>query len=253
MKGFFRKRADTVCVEIELAERTVTLEIRRRKGTRHLRLSLDHHNRVIVSAPVRCSEQAIVDFIEARHEWLSAQYRKVPELRPLMDWLRQYPQMSGSGDTFAVRIVLDDQRIRADYRFDCGGAELVLHLSDQLEDTEAQLQQLVRRFAKDALTCRVAYHATRLGLSFECVSVRDQSTRWGSCSSRGAISLNWRLVLLKPALQDYVILHELAHLSQMNHSIRFWALLERYDPQRAEHEAQLDTCCAALMRVGRRI
>jgi len=85
------------------------------------------------------------------------------------------------------------------------------------------------------------------------LSVRDQSSRWGSCSSRGAISLNWRLVLMEPALQDYVILHELAHLTEMNHSARFWDLLDTYDSGRAEHEAQLDACCAALMRVGRSI
>ena len=65
------------------------------------------------------------------------------------------------------------------------------------------------------------------------------------------MSLNWRLILLPPELQDYVILHELAHLTEMNHSARFWALLERYDPQRAEHEAALDALSARLMRVGR--
>lgn len=253
MKEFVPKCADTVRMEIELVGRTVTLEIRRRKGTRHMRLSLDHHNRVVVSAPTRCSEKAILGFIDARHDWLSAQYAKVPASRTLLDWLQEHPRISGSGDVFSVRIEMDTQRTRADYRFDFGGAELVLHLPKRGDDQEAQLLQIVRRFAKDALICRVAYHAKRLGLSFERVSVRDQSSRWGSCSSRGAISLNWRLVLLEPALQDYVILHELAHLTEMNHSARFWDLLDTYDSGRAEHEAQLDACCAALMRVGRSI
>ena len=80
---------------------------------------------------------------------------------------------------------------------------------------------------------------------------RDQSSRWGSCSSIGKISLNWRLILTAAELQDYVILHELAHLTEMNHSKSFWALLERYDAKRIEHEAELDRIGPELMRVGR--
>ena len=115
----------------------------------------------------------------------------------------------------------------------------------------ALLMRVVRHFAKDALHCRTAYHAKRLGLKIPVVSVRDQSSRWGSCSSRGTVSLNWRLVLLKPELQDYVILHELAHLTEMNHSKRFWALLDQYDPQRVANEAALDAITPTIMRVGR--
>ena len=109
----------------------------------------------------------------------------------------------------------------------------------------------VLTFAKDSLVCRVSYHSKRLGLKFGSLSVRDQSSRWGSCSARRGISLNWRLLLLSPALQDYIILHELAHLSEMNHSKRFWSLLDHYDPLRVVHEAELDQISAKLMRVGR--
>jgi len=81
--------------------------------------------------------------------------------------------------------------------------------------------------------------------------VRDQATRWASCSARGAISLNWRLVLILPELQDSIMLHELAHLTEMNHSSRFWALLDQYDPNRRAHEAALNAITAEVMRVGR--
>lgn len=239
-------------MDLKLADRTVVLQVRRRKGVRYLRLSLDYHNRAIVTAPLRCSERVILDFIETRREWLAAQFAKVPDSRSLMDWLQEHPRVSGSGDVFSVCIERQSDRRRSDYRFTAGGAEIVLHLPAASPDVEeASLLQLVRRYAKDALTCRVAYHAKRLDLTFSRVSVRDQSSRWGSCSNRGNISLNWRLVLLEPVLQDYVILHELAHLTEMNHSVRFWALLERYDCARAHHEALLDACCAELMRVGR--
>ena len=83
------------------------------------------------------------------------------------------------------------------------------------------------------------------------VSVRNQVSRWGSCSYRGTISLNWRLVLLDPELMDYVILHELAHLKQMNHSNKFWKQLEKYDPLYKKHEAAIDKISSQIMRVAR--
>ncbi len=232
-------------------DQTVPLEIRRRKGARHLRIRLGHRNQIVASVPWRCSEREALQFVEKQRDWLETQLAKVPASRTLQDWLCEHPKLSASGDVFTVRVDRPADWERADYVFDLGGSELVLRIPDTVADAAAAIHQLVRRFAKDALTCRVAYHAKRLGLSFSKLSVRDQSSRWGSCSSSRGISLNWRLVLVEPALQDYVILHELAHLTEMNHSRRFWALLDSYDPARAANEAELDRRTAEIMRVGR--
>lgn len=234
-----------------VGETSVPVEIRRRKGSRNLRLTLGHQNQILVSVPWRCSDREALKFVEKQREWLVAQYAKVPRARTLSDWLEEHPYISGSGDQFFVRIARVTDRVRADYIFDAGGSELILRVPETVDDFEASLLQLVRRFAKDALGCRIAYHAKRLELKYSKLSVRDQSSRWGSCSGSGGISLNWRLVLLVPELQDYVILHELAHLTEMNHSRHFWALLDSYDPERKMHEAQIDQITAELMRVGR--
>ena len=226
----------------------IPVEVRRRKGTRHLRIRLGHRNQILASVPWHCSDSEALRFIETQRDWVEAQLAKAPASRTLLDWLAEHPQMSASGDIFHLRIE-QSQRLRPDYTFQSGGADLVLRMPDTTDD--AAIIQLVRRFAKDALHCRTAFQAKRLGLDVPVVSVRDQSSRWGSCSSKGSVSLNWRLVLLAPALQDYVILHELAHLTEMNHSKRFWALLDQYDPKRVEHEAELDAISATIMRVGR--
>lgn len=227
--------------------RLVPVEVRRRKGTRHLRLSLGHQNQVLVSAPWHLGDRGVSTFVEKQRVWLEKQLLRVPKVSTLTEWLSKYPRISASGDVFEV-IITHSQRKRSDYTFDQGGAVLVLRLPEIREDA---LLQLVRRFAKDALTCRVAYHAQRLGLHFEALSVRNQSSRWGSCSARRGISLNWRLILLRPELQDYVILHELAHLTQLNHGKRFWTLLDQYDRNRLEHETELDSISAEMMRVAR--
>ena len=235
---------------ILINDEPVPVEVKRRKGTRHLRLSLNHHNVAVVSVPWQCSDPEALKFVEKQRAWLEQQLARTPQTRTLCQWLTEHPQLSGSGDRFVVRIE-SAERLRADYIFDAGGAEIVLRLPKTSHDTDLALLQLVKRFAKDALGCRVAYHAKRLDLKVSKLSVRNQVSRWGSCSTSGGISLNWRLVLVAPELQDYVILHELAHLTEMNHSHRFWSLLDHYDPNRAVHEAQLDAQTAEVMRVGR--
>lgn len=229
---------------------TVPVEVRRRKGTRHLRLSLNHSNEAVISVPWRCSDREALNFVTKQQAWLEEQLARVPQARTLRHWLTEHPELSGSGDRFAVRVE-STPRLRADYIFDKGGAEIVLRLPGTSEDVDVTLLQLVKRFAKDALMCRISLHAKRLDLKLTKLSVRDQASRWGSCSSRGGISLNWRLVLVAPELQDYVILHELAHLKEMNHSSRFWALLDQYDPSRVANETALDEITAEIMRVGR--
>lgn len=229
---------------------SVPVEVRRRKGTRHLRLSLNHHNEAVVSVPWRCSDREALKFVEKQQVWLEQQLSRVPQARTLRHWLEEHPALTGSGDQFSVRVE-STSRARADYIFDHGGAEIVLRIPESDVESDVALLQLVKRFAKDAMLCRVALHAKRLNLKFNKLSVRDQTSRWGSCSSSGGISLNWRLVLIAPELQDYVILHELAHLTEMNHSSRFWALLDQYDPNRVAHEASIDAVTAEIMRVGR--
>lgn len=229
------------------AGESVPVFIRRRKGTKHLRLSIGQNNQVIASVPWHTSNRKVANFIDEQRQWLEGQLSSAPKVSSLMQWLAQEPHLTASGDVFDVRIEPSVKR-SADYIFDQGGAVLVLRLP-RVE--ERYLRALVSLFAKDSLVCRVAYHSKRLGLKYGSLSVRDQSSRWGSCSARRGISLNWRLVLLSPALQDYIILHELAHLSEMNHSKRFWTLLDHYDPLRVAHEAELDQVSAKLMRVGR--
>lgn len=99
--------------------------------------------------------------------------------------------------------------------------------------TDTQRAALERRYiaaAKEYFPQRVDYFNQFTGGSYNRITIRDQKTRWGSCSAKGTLSFNWRLMLAPPAIPDYVIVHELCHLTYMNHSAAFWQKVESVYP-----------------------
>lgn len=103
-------------------------------------------------------------------------------------------------------------------------------VSDAAADLRPAIQQHLRKLAARELPLRVMELAVFHGISVSRISVRNQKSRWGSCSRRGTISLNWRLIQTPGFVRDYIILHELAHRRQMNHSAKFWQEVERLLP-----------------------
>jgi len=87
-----------------------------------------------------------------------------------------------------------------------------------------------KKLAKAVLAEKCRIFAERMGVSYGTITVREQKTRWGSCSARGNLNFNWKLVLMPEEIQDYLVVHELAHRIEMNHSPAFWAVVERELP-----------------------
>jgi predicted metal-dependent hydrolase len=104
------------------------------------------------------------------------------------------------------------------------------------DDLRPALHARFIRLAKVELPARAWELAAQTGMGVRHVSVRDQRTRWGSCTAKGSISLNWRLILAPEFVRDYIIHHELMHLKEMNHSPRFWARVEEAFPSWREAE-----------------
>lgn len=93
--------------------------------------------------------------------------------------------------------------------------------------------------AKNLIPERVAYFAKQMGVTCGIITIREQKTRWGSCSSKGNLNFNWKLVLFEPELLDYVVVHELAHRIEMNHSANFWTIVESVLPDYKERRKRL--------------
>jgi predicted metal-dependent hydrolase len=101
------------------------------------------------------------------------------------------------------------------------------------------LEAWYRRRARAEVEPRLDAACARAGTSYTRLSIRAQRTRWASCSSTGAMSFNWRLLLAPPEILDYVVEHEVAHLEVLDHSPRFWRLLGSRSPGYREHERWL--------------
>jgi predicted metal-dependent hydrolase len=101
------------------------------------------------------------------------------------------------------------------------------------------LERFYRRSARIEIAAKLDRACRLAGNAYSTLAIRNQRTRWASCSSKGAMSFNWRLLLAPEPVLDYVVWHEVCHLKVMNHSRRFWALVARFCPDHSEHAAWL--------------
>lgn len=133
-------------------------------------------------------------------------------------------------------------------RVELSGERLVLRIRNPNEHSRvrAELVRWLKSHALDSLAPRAAYYAARLGLPEPQVGVSNARTQWGVCTQDGRIRLSWRLVHVAPALADYVVAHEVAHLVELNHSPRFWKVVESLYPDCRSARHRLDLAAAAL-------
>jgi predicted metal-dependent hydrolase len=207
--------------------------IRRKPYKRSIGLTLQVNGRIRVSAPVQTPMKEIRDFLQKHVDWLETNAKRFSELRSAYP-----PKAYVEGEEFLYlgrRVKLHfEQGARRKTSCSVRGDELLVLLpsgdlpygSEIIDAIDACYESEGRRILGD----RLKYFSDRMELWPSAVSYRSQKTRWGSCSSRGRVSLNWRLAFAPPEIIDYVVVHELSHLKHYNHSARFWALVETQIP-----------------------
>src|ERR1700691_3333380 len=131
-----------------------------------------------------------------------------------------------------------------------GAEEPLLCVAGQAPHVDRRIGDFLRREARWDLEAASLRFAGSLGVAVKRVAVRDQASRWGSCSSTGVLSYSWRLILAPPFVLNYLAAHEVAHLAEMNHSARFWRLVQRLCPDHQQTKEWLDVSARDLDRSG---
>jgi hypothetical protein len=220
----------------------VEVPVRWRPSTRAKNVSLricPSDGVVVVTLPPRSGRRAGIALLREHEAWV---VEKLASLMPAVAFVpgARFP-LGGLPHT-----IRHEPRLR-------GGAFLdgrALIVTGAREFLARRARDFLRAEAKRRIAALAAPHAAALGVKPRAIRVKDTRSRWGSCAPDGTLAFSWRLVMAPEWVTDYVVAHEVAHLREMNHSARFWALVAKRTPHREVAVAWLKDKGAELLRIG---
>ena len=226
---------------LALAGRIVEYRFERRRR-RTIGIRVDATG-LAVSAPRRTSWREIEAFVRKSERWILA---KLEEWAGAGKPARLYGTSGEALPLFGRAMTLDIRSGRSAVAL-LGQRVVVEHPDPQrLADVRELLVRWLKMRALEALAPRAAYYAAQLGVPEPPVALSNARTQWGVCMENGRLRLSWRLVHLEPRLADYVVAHETAHLVELNHSKRFWKLVEALYPDWRAARKAIELAGAAL-------
>ena len=214
---------------------TIDYTVRRSDRARRVRVTVHPQGEVEVVLPRRARDREAAAAVAELRPWIERRLAEAAVLRERI--AARGATVPFLGEVLELRV--ERGRTRAHRR---GDALLVPD-----GDAGPAIERWYRRTARAEVVPRLDEAVDALGVDYESVRIANQRTRWGSCSSTGAMSFNWRLLLAPEDVLDYVVWHEACHLRHLDHSPRFWALLERHRPGYREQKAWLRRHGATLV------
>jgi Predicted metal-dependent hydrolase len=209
-----------------------TLKYSKRKS---LEIKIKNDGQIYVSAPFYVSIKEIEDVLNKKSVWIEKKLHLMKE-----QCKNPYSELASKGTIlFMGQDILfnitENNKKRVYLSFDGGKLDLEIPVGFQSHDKDILIKENLKRFYKknteDYLEQKIEYYEKVVGVKSVDFKVKDQKTRWGSCSSKGNLNFNFRLSMAPDYVFDYIIVHELCHLKEMNHSKRFWALVKCYYPE----------------------
>lgn len=221
---------------VTLAGRAVEYRVVRSPRAKYLRLKISPRNGLEVVAPTAADLRDLPDLLRAKQAWILAKLEAVSQPQPAVST----GPVVGSTLSFLGRPYTLDARTTA-------GESVVVRLTDNTLTVSAPtddpvmvracLEAWYRHQARRIFAEQVEDINRSFGFTYQRITIKGQQTRWGSCSVKGNLNFNWRLLMAPLSVIRYVVTHELAHLGELNHSPRFWALVESRCPSyRTEQE-----------------
>lgn len=201
--------------------------VKRSAGRKKLTITVERDSAVVVHSPIRVTDEKIRQVIESKKQWIFEKLRH-PQKYQSRPHAPGKELVSGEsilylGRNYSLEVVehgLDE--IRFDHRFFIPAA--------QRDHRRSGFRDWYIQRAKDKILPRVNEHAHKMGVEFKLAKIVDNRYRWGSCTVKDNVNFNWRLIKAPMLVIDYVIIHELAHLIESNHTPRFWNIVRSQSP-----------------------
>ena len=230
--------------------RTLVCELRKSPRSRRINLRLKSPVSALLTFPQRMGWKDAELFLQQQTDWLRRKSLEFPVPSSLSDYFARgsFICLDSRGSDKPVNIQIDAHANRT--RTSLENQQVSIFVAGE-ENREHLIKEACRKLACQFLPSRLQWAEERTGLQSKRIRVGDQSTRWGSCSPRGTISLNWRIILLPQELGNYVLFHELTHLVEMNHSSRFWSKLEEFVPGAKKMDRKLSRVGKPVFALGR--
>ena len=241
----YRRPAEPSRLLVKHGSQIYSIRLRRHRRARRYTLRIHPSDReAILTMPPRGTIADAKDFAQRHGGWIAARLGRLPKAAPFLPGtvvpLRGVPHKivhrAGVRGTVWTEIRDSGERIICV----AGGAEHI----------ERRVADYLKREVRNDLQRATHAYAGAYGVKVKRLSIRDQSSRWGSCTSAGSLSFSWRLVLAPPYVLDYLAAHEVAHLVEMNHSARFWKVVARECGHVERAKVWLDTHGNDLHRYG---
>lgn len=217
------------------------------KSKRSKRISLRvTPEKVRVSAPVKASRREIEAFIERNQEWILRNWLKLQEtvVKPKLRVYESGVRLLYQGEELELQILEKlTQQVKA--RYVSENRQLIIEHPQALADDQKQalireiLEKWYKMRARTVFLQKLDFWSKQMGVTYNQFRLKEQKTRWGSCSSLGNINLNWRVIMAPEGVMDYLVIHELAHLRYLNHSQAFWDFVMEFCPDHEESKQWL--------------
>ncbi len=202
----------------------ITPDFIERSNRKTLSLIVLKDGQVVVKAPIRMKDEVINRFVEDKQGWIKDKLLIVNKTIQKFDDVVHYQRFLLYGNKYSL-LLTDVKKIETNDNF-----QILVPQKTERDKINKALKAWYKKAARQVLGDRLAFIESKIKLKSNYFKIGDSKGRWGACNSKGVISLNWRVIMLPPQIIDYVIVHELCHLVEMNHSKNFWKLVETFLP-----------------------
>lgn len=233
---------------LSFGDREVICLIKRNRRARRISLRITSYNQVVLNVPSRGSISEAKKFLASRIDWIREKTAGMPLQVELSEFFERKPLVFLDHHPRNIILYFSESRKKIIHQITADLIEVTLPAN---ANKESSILSFMLQLARIYLPSRLERCAQQVGITYKKVRIGNQKSRWGSCSCQRVISLNWRILLLDYAIGEYVLYHELAHLKHMNHSSKYWKLLEEWVPGAKVVDRELSSAGRELMLLAR--